>query len=63
MIRRLPTAQEIKRLLSEKPVDAKGQPSTWLPSFLNAAIDGLFLITGGTQKAVNDEFTQLASLA
>ena len=37
------------------PVDAQKNPSTWVPQFLNANIDGVFLITGGTQAAVDKE--------
>ena len=37
------------------PVDGAGNPTTWLPQFLNAAIDGVFLITGGTDTDVNGE--------
>ena len=32
------------------PVDAQGNPSTWVPQFLNAVVDGVFLITGGTKR-------------
>lgn len=44
------------------PVDAQKDPSTWLPQFLNATIDGVFLITGGAQKVVDDEFNRLTAL-
>ena len=37
------------------PVDAQKNPNTWVPQFLNANIDGVFLITGGTQAAVDEE--------
>jgi Dyp-type peroxidase family len=44
------------------PVDAAGNPSTWVPEFLNAAIDGVFLIAGGTDADVNAEATKLLGI-
>ena len=43
------------------PVDAANEPTTWVPDFLNgyADIDGVFLITGGTQADVDDAEQQL----
>ena len=44
------------------PVDAQKNPSTWVPKFLAAHIDGLFLITGGTQAAVDGEATKVLQI-
>jgi len=44
------------------PVDAAGNPTTWLPQFLNATIDGVFLITGGTDADVNSEANNLLAI-
>jgi len=44
------------------PVDAAGNPTTWVPQFLNAAIDGVFLITGGTDAGVNTEANKLLGI-
>jgi len=44
------------------PVDAAQNPSTWLPQFLNATIDGVFLITGGTDADVNAKATKLLGI-
>jgi Dyp-type peroxidase family len=44
------------------PVDAQGNPSTWVAQFLNAVVDGVFLITGGTKTAVDDEAAELLSI-
>jgi hypothetical protein len=41
------------------PVDGGGIPTTWIPQFLNAAIDGVFLITGGTDGDVDAEANRL----
>jgi len=43
------------------PVDAANVPTTWVADFLNAYphIDGVFLITGGTQADVDDAEQQL----
>src|SRR5208283_466469 len=41
------------------PVDAAGNPTTWVPQFLNATIDGVFLVTGGTDADVNAEANKL----
>jgi len=38
------------------PLNPAGAPN-WLPDFLSGKIDGVFLITGGTQTAVNSEAT------
>ncbi len=37
------------------PRDDAGNLTTWIPPFLNGAIDGAFLITGGTEEAVDRE--------
>jgi Dyp-type peroxidase family len=44
------------------PVDAAGNPTTWVPGFLNAAIDGVFLITGGSDGDVNAEANKLLAI-
>lgn len=44
------------------PVDGAGNPTTWVPQFLNAAIDGVFLITGGTDADVNGEANKLLGI-
>ncbi len=44
------------------PVDAAGNPTTWVPQFLNASIDGVFLITGGTDADVNAEGNKLLAI-
>ncbi len=44
------------------PVDAAGNPTTWVPQFLNASIDGVFLITGGTDADVNAEANKLLGI-
>jgi|HubBroStandDraft_6_1064221.scaffolds.fasta_scaffold73219_2 Dyp-type peroxidase family len=44
------------------PVDAAGNPTTWVPQFLNATIDGVFLITGGTDQDVNAEANKLLGI-
>jgi Dyp-type peroxidase family len=44
------------------PVDAAGNPTTWIPQFLNATIDGVFLITGGTDPDVNAEANKLLGI-
>ena len=44
------------------PVDGTGNPTTWVAQFLNAAIDGVFLITGGTDADVNTEATKLLGI-
>jgi Dyp-type peroxidase family len=44
------------------PVDGAGNPTTWVPQFLNAIIDGVFLITGGTDADVNAEANELLSV-
>jgi Dyp-type peroxidase family len=44
------------------PVDGGGNPNTWVPEFLNAAIDGVFLITGGTDGDVNGEANKLLGI-
>jgi Dyp-type peroxidase family len=44
------------------PVDGSGIPTTWVPQFLNAAIDGVFLITGGTDADVNAEAKRLLGI-
>jgi Dyp-type peroxidase family len=44
------------------PVDGAGNPTTWVPQFLNATIDGVFLITGGTDADVNGEANSLLSI-
>jgi Dyp-type peroxidase family len=44
------------------PVDGAGNPTTWLPAFLNATIDGIFLITGGTDTGVNAEANKLLGI-
>ena len=36
-------------------LDAAGKPANWKPGFLSNDIDGVFLITGGTQAAVDEE--------
>jgi Dyp-type peroxidase family len=37
------------------PVDAQGKLTTWIPPFLADNLDGVFLLAGGTSKAVDDE--------
>lgn len=44
------------------PVDAQGNPTTWVPKFSNAAIDGVFLITGGTKAAIDDEAAKILAI-
>jgi Dyp-type peroxidase family len=44
------------------PVDGAGNPTTWIPQFLSASIDGVFLITGGTDADVNSEANKLLSI-
>jgi Dyp-type peroxidase family len=44
------------------PVGAQGAPTTWLPEFLGATIHGVFLVTGGTQAAVDDEVAELSAI-
>jgi deferrochelatase/peroxidase EfeB len=44
------------------PVDGAGNPTTWVPQFLNAIIDGLFLITGGRDGDVNAEANELLAI-
>jgi deferrochelatase/peroxidase EfeB len=44
------------------PVDAAGNPTTWVPQFLNATIDGVFLITGGTDQGVNAEANKFLAI-
>jgi Dyp-type peroxidase family len=36
-------------------LDGTGKPANWKPGFLSSDIDGVFLITGGTQPAVDEE--------
>jgi Dyp-type peroxidase family len=43
-------------------VDANGKPATWVPGFLNATIDGVFLITGGSNADVNGEGRTLLNI-
>jgi Dyp-type peroxidase family len=44
------------------PVDGGGNPTTWVPEFLNATIDGVFLITGGSDAVVSAEAKALLSI-
>jgi Dyp-type peroxidase family len=44
------------------PVDGSGNPNTWVSEFLNAAIDGVFIVTGGTDADVNDEAKKLLDI-
>jgi Dyp-type peroxidase family len=44
------------------PVDGAGNPTTWVPQFLNATIDGVFLITGGTDADLKSEATRLLTI-
>jgi len=44
------------------PVDGSGNPTTWLPQFLDSAIDGVFLVTGGNDAAVNGEVTKILAM-
>ncbi len=44
------------------PVDAAGNLTTWLPEF-TGAIDGVFLITGGTEEAVQKETQKVLDIA
>jgi Dyp-type peroxidase family len=44
------------------PVDGEGNPSSWLPQFFSASVDGVFLVTGGTEAAVEDETTNILKL-
>jgi Dyp-type peroxidase family len=44
------------------PVDAAGSPTTWLPQFLNNTIDGVFLVTGGSDADVNTEANNLLGI-
>jgi len=44
------------------PVDGQGNPTTWLAAFLNATIHGVFLVTGGTASAVQEEFDRITGL-
>jgi deferrochelatase/peroxidase EfeB len=46
----------------EDPVDAAGNPTTWVPQFLNATIDGVFLITGGADQDVNAEANKFLAI-
>lgn len=39
--------------------DPQKTPTTWLPEFLSDGIDGVFLVTGETENAVNDESTYM----
>ena len=39
----------------QDPVDATGEPATWLPAFASAAIDGVMFVTGGTEEDVDEE--------
>jgi Dyp-type peroxidase family len=44
------------------PVDATGNPATWVPKFLSATIDRVFLITGGTDQDVNAEANKILGI-
>lgn len=44
------------------PVDGSGKPNSWVLEFLNATIDGVFLITGGTDTDVNGEAKNLLDI-
>jgi Dyp-type peroxidase family len=43
-------------------VDGLGNPNTWMSKFLNATIDGVFLITGGTDADVHGEANNLLGI-
>ncbi len=42
--------------------DAAGVPTKWKPPFANDAIDGVFLVTGGTTAAVDDETSEVLNM-
>ncbi len=42
--------------------DAAGVPSNWKAPFANDAIDGVFLVTGGTTSAVDDETAAIVNM-
>ena len=44
------------------PVDGAGTPTTWVLQFLDASIDGAFLITGGTEALVNAEANKVLAI-
>ena len=44
------------------PIGANNQPSNWLPPYLGGTIDGVILITGGSDDDVNAELTLLQGL-
>lgn len=44
------------------PVDGAGNPTTWLAQFLDSSIDGVFLITGGTDDAVDGEAAKIIKI-
>lgn len=39
----------------QDPVDASGEPTTWLPAFASQPIDGVMFVTAGTQDDVDEE--------
>lgn len=39
----------------QDPVDGAGEPTTWLPEFAAAPIDGVIFVTGGTEDDVAEE--------
>jgi Dyp-type peroxidase family len=47
--------------LAGDPVDGSGTPVKWKPQFLGANIDGVLLVTGGTEDAVDGEVAQILS--
>lgn len=50
---------EKQAAIAGDPVDASGKPTRWKTGFIGSKIDGVFLVTGGTQAAVDDEVTQI----
>ncbi len=44
------------------PVDASGDPTTWLPEFAAHPIDGVMFVTAGTEEDVNEEANTVLAL-